>query len=95
VTGSYLSLSLLRSVKYKPIKDIIDIYHNPNCYGIFRSKFGKVTAFYVTATELTPKLNNHMPGGSTQFVREIVATIQTRATTITTNTTTNVEGNTT
>jgi hypothetical protein len=31
-----------------------------------------------------------MPGGSTQSVRELVATIQTRATTITTNTTTNL-----
>jgi hypothetical protein len=91
VTGSYLSLLLLQSVKYKPIKeDLIDIYHNPNCYGIFRSKFGKVTAFYVSATELTPKINNHMPGGSTQFVRELVATIQMRATTITTDTTTNL-----
>jgi hypothetical protein len=59
-------------------------------HGIFRSKFGKVTAFYVTATELTPKLNNHLPGGSTQFVRELVATNQTRAATITTNTTTNL-----
>jgi hypothetical protein len=45
VTGSYPSLSLIQSVKYKPIKDVIDIYHNPNCYGIFRSKFGKVPAF--------------------------------------------------
>jgi hypothetical protein len=90
VTGSYLSLLLLRSVKYKPRKDVIYIYHNPNCYYIFRSKFGKVTAFYFTATQLTPKLNNHMPGGSTQFVRELVATIQTHVTTITTNTTTNL-----
>ena len=59
ITGRYLSASLLRSVKYKPIKDVVDIYHNQNCYGIFRSKFGNETAFYVTATELTPKLNNH------------------------------------
>jgi hypothetical protein len=47
-------------------------------------------AFYVTNTNSNPKLNNHMPGGSTQFVRELVATIQTCATTTTTNTTTHL-----
>ena len=76
VTGANLCMYLLRSAKYKSIKDVVDIYHTPNVFGIFRSKIAKVTAFYVTATELCPKLNNHMPGGSTQFVRHIVATIQ-------------------
>ena len=90
VTGSYLSLSLLRSAKYKSIKDVVDIYHTPNVFGIFRSKISKVTAFYVTTTTCCPKLNHHMPGGSTQFVREFAATIQTRAATATNNTTTDL-----
>jgi hypothetical protein len=66
VTGAYLTQSLLRSVKYKSIKDVVDIYYTPNDYGLFRSKISKVTAFYVTTTTTCPKLNNHMPGGSTQ-----------------------------
>ena len=91
VTGGHLTSSLLRSVKYKSLIDVVDIYNHPNAFGLFRSKIAKVTAFYVTATTSCPKLNNHMPGGSTQFVRDIVvATIQTRATTTTTNTTTNL-----
>ena len=85
VTGSYISLSLLRSAKYKSVKDVVDIYHEPNIFGLFRSKIAKVTAFYVTATSSCPKLNNHMPGRSTQFVRHIIATIQTRSDTATAN----------
>ena len=88
VTGSYLSIWLLRTVKYRSISACVDIYHIPNGFGLFRSKIAKVTAFYVTSTSLSPKLNHHMPGGSTQFVREIVATIQTRAETERNNTTT-------
>jgi hypothetical protein len=88
VTGGYLGAWLMKSKKYMPIRDLVEVYHNPNCYGIFKSKIAKVTAFYVTNTNSNPKLNNHMPGGSTQFVRELVATIQTCATTTTTNTTT-------
>ena len=90
VTGCYLGAWLIRTAKYKPIKDLVDVYHRPNDYGLFRSKIAKTTAFYVTTTTSTPKLNNHMPGGSTQFVREVVATIQTRSTTTTTNTTTDL-----
>ena len=30
VTGGYLNISLLRTVKYKSIKDVVDIYHTPN-----------------------------------------------------------------
>jgi hypothetical protein len=85
VTGSYLGAWLIRTVKYKTIKDLVDVYNRPNDYGIFRCKIAKVTAFYVTATSLCPKLNNHMPGGSTQFVRDIVSTIQTRSHTATAN----------
>ena len=85
VTGSYISLSLLRSAKYKSVKDVVDIYHEPNIFGLFRSKIAKVTAFYVTATNSCPKLNNHMPGRSTQFVRHIIATIETRSHTATAN----------
>jgi hypothetical protein len=88
VTGPNLCLYLLRSAKYKSIKDVVDIYHTPNVFGIFRSKIAKVTAFYVTSPNLCPKLNHHMPGGSTQFVREIVATSTTRAATARNNTTT-------
>jgi hypothetical protein len=90
VTGGYLGAWLMKSKKYMPIRDLVEVYHNPNCYGIFKSKIAKVTAFYVTNTNSNPKLNNHMPGGSTQFVREFVATIQTCATTTTTNTTTHL-----
>jgi hypothetical protein len=88
VTGSYLSMWLLRTIKYRSISACVDIYHVPNVFGLFRSKIAKVTAFYVTSTSLSPKLNHHMPGGSTQFVRDIVATIQTRAETERNNRTT-------
>ena len=90
VTGGYLGAWLMKSKKYMPIRDLVEVYHTPNVFGIFRSKISKVTAFYVTTTTCCPKLNNHMPGGSTQFVREFITTIQTRATTTTTNTTTNL-----
>jgi hypothetical protein len=87
LTGAYSTQSL----KYKSIKNVGDIYHTPNDYSLFRSKIAKVTAFYVTTTTTScPKLNNYMPGGSTQFIRELVATIQTRTTAITTNITTNL-----
>ena len=96
VTGGYLTSYLLRSVKYKALKDVVDIYYNTNELGLFRSKISKVTAFYVTIPTSNPKLNGHMPGGSTQFVREVVVTtIQTRAATQTTNTTTNLPSTTT
>jgi hypothetical protein len=80
VTGGYLSGSLLRSATYKSIKDVVDIYDHPNSFGLFRSKISKVIAFYVTSITSCPKLNHHMPGGSTQFVRDIVATRTARAT---------------
>jgi hypothetical protein len=97
VTGGYLNISLLQTVKYKSIKDVVDIYHTPNEYGLFRSKISKVTAFYVTSPNLSPRLNHHMPGGRGQFVKEIVATSTTiaatdskyRAATARNNTTTN------
>ena len=90
VTGSYLSAWLIKSPKYKSIRDLVEVYHSPNEFGIFRSKICKVTAFYVTIATSCPKLNNHMPGGSTKFVREVVATIQTRAATTVNNTTTDL-----
>ena len=90
VTGGYLGTWLMRSKKYMPIQDLVEVYHTPNVFGIFRSKISKVTAFYVTDAATCPKLNHHMPGGSTQFVREVVATIQTRAATATNNTTTDL-----
>ena len=46
VTGRYLSFNLLRSDKYKSLIDVVDIYHNPNEFGLFRSRIAKVTAFY-------------------------------------------------
>ena len=91
ITGANLSSSLLRTAKYKSIIDVVDIYHQTNEYGLFRSKIAKVTAFYVTSPTLSPKLNHHMPGGSTQFVREIVATSTTRAATARNNTTTTTD----
>lgn len=59
VTGSYLSMWLLRTVKYRSISACVDIYHVPNVFGLFRSKIAKITAFYVTSTSLSPKLNHH------------------------------------
>ena len=57
VTGCYLGAWLIRTAKYKPIKDLVDVYHRPNDYGLFRSKIAKTTAFYVTTTSSsTPKL---------------------------------------
>ena len=84
VTGSNLSLNLFRTTKYKSVKDVVDIYHTPNVFGLFRSKISKVTAFYVTSITSCPKLNHHMPGGSTQFL----ATIPDSTSATTNNTTT-------
>jgi hypothetical protein len=90
VTGANLCLSLIRSLKYKSIMDVVDIYNTPNIFGLFRSKISKVTAFYITSPSSCPKLNHHMPGGNTKFVREVVATIPTRASTAINNTTTDL-----
>jgi hypothetical protein len=68
ITGGKLSASLLQSEKYKSIEDVIDTYDNPNAFGIFRSKIGKATAFYVTTISSCPKLNHHMPGRKADFV---------------------------
>jgi hypothetical protein len=39
VTGGYFTLNLLRSLKYKSIEDVVDIYHNPNELGLLEVKF--------------------------------------------------------
>jgi hypothetical protein len=38
VTGGYLGAWLMKSKKCMPIRDLVEVYHNPNCFGIFKSK---------------------------------------------------------
>ena len=42
VTGGYLSAWLMKSKKYMPIRDLVQVYHNPNCCGIFKSKIARI-----------------------------------------------------
>ena len=46
VTGGHLTSSLLQSVKYKSLIDVVDIYNHPNAFGLFRSKIAKGVLCY-------------------------------------------------
>ena len=89
VTGGQLSSKLLRSTRYKAIRDHIDSYGSTNVFGLFRTKVGQHIAFYVTDATSSPRMNDHMPGGNAyQLVTEFASEVQTRAATNRNNTTT-------